>query len=146
MSKKTIKMVCYGPIAFNSKYNSPWEDVWINYKIKRKVIQEGPCFICGVDSEIEREEWMIEKYPEHAEYRGSRLKELYKIKERFLAGEEFVILEPVRKGMPNIYINRDKMFRKDVEDATEWHLKRTGALKSKPRFKWFKPDFLLIPT
>lgn len=146
-------MICYGPVALNKNENSPWEDVWLEYEIRRKIIKEGPCFVCGVDGEIRHQKDMIEfvgrkkgdKKNINKEYYEEELERLNKIKERFDAGEKF-ICDNWESGLPNIYINCKEMRRKEIEEATDWYLREKEVLKSKPRFKWNKPKFIVVPT
>jgi len=139
--KKTIRVSCYGPIALYPEYMSPWEDIWITYKVRRKKVHKGPCFIAGVDDEIEKENFFIEKLG-HTD--REILDDLLAIKKRFDAGEKYVIQND--DDMPNIYINCDGLTKKEVEKAIEWYLRKKDVLESIPRFRWNKPKFIAIPV
>lgn len=46
--QKRIRCYCHGPIAFGSRYKSPWEDVWLKWKGKpgRAVYRAAPTLMC----------------------------------------------------------------------------------------------------
>ena len=142
--KKTIRVKCYGPIALYPDAGSPWEDVWITYNVRRKKIYKGPCFIAGVDDDIENERYMIEHFPKYRETYQGELESLLEIKRRFDYGEKYVIQDD--NNIPNIYINCEGITKKEVEKAIEWYLREKGVLGSIPRFRWNKPEFIVITT
>jgi hypothetical protein len=144
--KKTIKMICYGPIACGPKYQSPWEDVWIEYFIgKGKIKQEGPCIIGYHDLENEISIKQSLPVKRHSDWLDNYIKELLYIKDRFLKGYRFGCVN-FQTGTPNIYVNKELINRKLAEEAVAWYLKEKGILKSEPRFKWKKPFIIIEPV
>ena len=139
MSKKTIRMICFGSIAFDPKSESPWEDVWLRYKVKRKLVCEGPCFVSrqALDGDI----WRAERYVAQTK----ELAFLIGVRDLFDSGGEFAA-DNWTSGLPNIYVNYKHLCRRDIEAATEWYLREKGVLKSDARFRWNKPDFFAFPV
>lgn len=144
MSKKTIRMICFGPVAVDPRNGSPWEDVWLRYKVRRKLVREGPCFVSrtALESDIWIEEEMLKDGFKREEL---QLDELVNIKNNFDAGLDY-FCDDWNNGIPNIYINKETICRKDIEDATAWYLREKGVLKSGVRFNWNKPDFTIVPV
>ena len=146
MSKKTIRLTCYGPITLG--YTSYWEDVWIKYCLgKKRKISEGPCIIglYDLESEISTYKDLVNKLPEYPDYK-KKLQEVLNIKEYFLNGGKFSTLGPI-SSTPVICVNKEVINKRDAEEAIEWYLIKKGILKSKPRFQWKKisNDIIVIP-
>ncbi len=145
MSKKTIRMFCYGPITLSPKYESPWEDVWIKYHQRRKVISEGPCVVGTIelDSQIRLEESLMKDHP--SEWRDEHLKDLLRIKSEFSEGNRFALLDlTMQSGTPDIFVNQEWITRSTAEEAIAWYLRKKGVLKTNPRFRWWKNKDLII--
>lgn len=142
MNKKTIMLICYGPVGLDPRNSSPWEDVWIEYEVNRKKISEGPEMICGVDDEIKtmkrKIDYNIKKYGEADDWGLKELNLLLDVKKRFDAGDKYFICGNIEKRLPTIYINCAEMRQKEVEEAIEFYLRQKGVLKSEPRFIWKK--------
>jgi hypothetical protein len=141
-------MICYGPIACGSQYQSPWEDVWIECSLgKRKILKEGPCIVGAYDleSEIRMQRELDEKHP--SEWRDDYLENLLRIKSEFSQGNRFALLDSSMKtGTPDIFVNQKWIDRRAAEEAIEWYLRKKGILKSEPRFRWKKPDIVVTPV
>lgn len=149
MAKKTIKMICFGPIAVGPQYESPWEDVWIEYHLgKKKVVKEGPCIIGTYDlqSEINIQNKLSDSLP--SEWRDKHIDDLLRIKSEFSRGNKFALQDlEMKSDVPNIYVNTEWVTQKTAEEAIEWYLKKKGVLKGKARFNWRKPkDLVVTPT
>ena len=156
MTKKTIRMFCFGPVGLDAKCESPWEDVWLQYNIRRRIVKEGPCFmgVAALDSDIWSAERMIAESEKMSKRKGcanwrehqeERLDELLSIK-RHLESNRFYC-DNWESGLPNIYVaGRKYLNRKDVESATAWYLREKGVLKSEARFRWNKPRFVVMPV
>lgn len=156
MNKKTIRMFCHGPAALGPEYRSPWEDVWLQYKVRRRVVKEGPCFmgLAALYSDIWIEREMLKKTGEMSKRKGcadwqehheKRLNEYLEIK-RHLETEPFYC-DNWERSVNNIYIaGKSEIGRRDIEEATAWYLRKKGVLKSEPRFRWNKPDFIACPV
>lgn len=135
MSKKTIRLFCYGPIACDKQYQSPWEDVWIQYHDKRKVVKEGPC-IMGFGT-LKHDIEVAEKYKD-----TEHLEDLRRV-EVELKSSRFALIE-LNNGLVDIYTNAQYITRDSAEEAIDWYLRGKGILKSEPRFKWEKPGKLIV--
>ena len=65
---KKITVDCYGPIAHNKKYKSPWEDVWLSWTGKpgRTKYYLAPCLCSKTNVETDYQDTLMckEKYPE----------------------------------------------------------------------------------
>lgn len=156
MNKKTIRMFCFGPVAADPKADSPWEDVWLQYVMRRRIVKEGPCFVgmAGLDSDIWIEERAIADSEKMSRRKGcadwrehheERLNELLDIR-RHLESNRFHC-DNWESGLPNIYVAGKKYLnRKDIEMATAWYLREKGVLKSEARFRWNKPRFIATPV
>lgn len=146
MSKKAIRMVCYGPIAVSPEHQSPWEDVWIECAIgKKKRLKEGPCIIGTYDlnSEISIKEELGEKNP--CEWRDEYLKNLRRVKSEFSQGNRFALLDvEMQTGTPDIFVNQEMIDRAAAEEAIAWYLNKKGVLKSEPKFNWKRPGDLVV--
>lgn len=142
MSKKTITLICHGPVGLDPRNSSSWEDVWIQYEVGRKKISEGPEMVCGVEGEIEDAKWRIDycnrKYKKADKWNVEQLALLLEIRKRFEEGEKFAIGGCPEKGLPVIYINCAEMRQKEIEKGIEFYLRQKGVLKSEPRFVWKK--------
>jgi len=141
MAKKTIKMICFGPIAVGPQYQSPWEDVWIECCLgKRKRLKEGPCIVgtYALQSDINIQKKIIEDYP--PDWRDGNLNNLLRIKSEFSKGVRFALLDlEMKTGTPDIFVNQELIDRKAAEGAVAWYLEKKGVLKSEPRFSWRNP-------
>lgn len=142
--KKEVRMISYSYMAINSKAFAPWIDVWLVYKIKRKTISDGPCFICGVDNDLLSEIKLKKEFPDYAD--EEHLNELLEVKKAFDSGVEFAIGHIYSPGLFDIYINRPTMTKKDVEDATKWYLSKIGVLKGEAKFRWKRPRLFFNPA
>lgn len=147
MSKKTIKMICYGSIARGPRYQSPWEDVWIEYfSGKGRLKQEGPCIVGAYDlqNQIDMQKSIINKNPELRK-RDEYIESLQRVKSEFSQGNRFALLDvEMKTDTPDIFINQEWVDKKSAEEAVEWYLIKKGVLKSEPRFKWKKfKDFVI---
>jgi len=147
MNKKTIRIFCFGPVALSPEYESPWEDAWLRYKVKRKVIQEGPCFIGrqALDADIWLERKMLKEYPDRRNNEQYGLDFLISVANLLDSGEGF-FSDNWTSRLPNIYLNSPFLCRKNIEDATVWYLRQKGVLKSEARFRWNKPETIALPT
>jgi len=144
-NKKTIRCFCYGPITLHPKNESPWEDVWIQYKVRRKTVKEGPCFLSreALKGDIRFEKMLVEKHPNLAKHYN--VNELILIDSLFDTGIEYFV-DDSADGIPNIYINKPSITKDIVEEALTWYLRQKGVLKSVPRFQWKKPDIIVMPV
>lgn len=148
MSKKTIRVINYSPMAFvGSNYECFWDDVWIKYHVgKGKVVSEGPCIISRTDllNGIKTGKELRSKYVDYND--NWFLNELERIEDGFDDGNMFdVLIRPEwPNGIPDIFVNSEHISREVVEEAIEWYLRRKGVLKSEPRFVWSKPNIFLF--
>ncbi len=152
-NKKTIRLYSYSYLPLDQsgdKYTVSWDDVWVRLKINnKKVFQAGPCINAGIDEEIKRaklvHDAMTKKCFDSTVWH-SELTLLEKIRDLFSQGHMYYC-ESDKKidKLPNIYINKTELTKKDAEDAIEWWLRKIGLLKSVPRFQWNKPSFCITP-
>lgn len=143
-SKKTIRCFCLSPILCG--YSVGWDDVWLRFKSKRKIVKLAPC-ISGLDDlkyEISECQYMALHFPQ---YQDS--KEYYdavlSADRRFKDGESYFYYEP-EFGFPTIFVNKKHLVKKDFENAITWYLERKGYLCSEPRFQWKKYRAYSVPV
>ena len=140
--KKTITMVCYGPIGVSPQHYSGWEDVWIRYyQGKGKPVEEGPCIIGGRSLQFDIE--FAEKMHQDGYERQETIDELKDIQKQFDDGEPFAV-DDINNRLANIYVNKEVIKRKDAEQAIEWWLRKRGIVKSEVRFRWKKNKIMVI--
>lgn len=138
--KKTIRVSCYGVVNMDS----PWEDVWISFKKKRKKVYYAPTIIGRNDLEfcLKFEKELLSENPI---FEKSTLNEYEGILSEFEKGVRFSATK-IDTPFPDIYINKDMINKEYIEKAISWFLIKTGELKSEPRFRWNKnKDLVIIP-
>ena len=133
-SKKKIRCTCYGPIACGKEYVSPWEDVWISWKERRKTKRAA---LTVIGTEHTKSEY--EMAQEHYEETG----EAWWIDEAsknwpFPRGIEYFIFEG-----NNIYCNKQYINRNTTEEMIAAFL---GMKIEHLKFEWKRPKFIIIPT
>jgi len=140
MSKKTIKIKSHSHCAIYADYKTPWEDVWLELKVRRKKIYLAPCILSlsslKSDIEIEKEISQIRPY-------SKDLKRLLHILNELSSGCKYYI-EDFEDTTPNIYVGKEAIDRKAIEYALDFYLRQLGHLKSEPRFEWVKPRLCTI--
>ncbi len=146
--KKTVRIKGMTPHAVYRDYRSPWDDVWIDFKNRRRKVHFGPCIESSgnlrfaIESAerildyLIREDCSIESVTEQCEY----LAELEAIAQHFASGGEIFVHDVHEPGCPDIYIRGEYLTRGRIERALELFLRRRGYLKGAVRFSWVRPS------
>lgn len=154
-----VNVTCTGPIALSRKYSCIWEDVYINWNIKpgrknKKYL--APTLMSRTD--IERDIELLKKEQKSV---GKSYGSNINLDEVELCEEDEIeynkeILQELDKGnifiqkdmddstpdvvTPKEYIDRDEAERMLTKLLEEWF-----GLKN-IKFKWKRPNFVIIPT
>jgi hypothetical protein len=138
--RKKVKVSCHGPISLGNQYKSPWEDVWIRYKIKPgKSHQFWFTFISypSFQSDIELNNQCSKENPDldfsnESKYYEDILEHL-KSNDFYFNREAGDIISKAK------YIDRDL-----VEKLLDWYMKTKGYTNVK--YYWKRPDILVQPV
>jgi len=148
--KKTIRIRTLSPHAVYRDYRSPWDDVWIDFKMRRRRVHFGPCIessgnlMVAIDCaerslEVMRElDHRASSIAEQEEY----VDELRAIARHFADGGEFFVHDVHEPGCPDIYVRGEYLTRERIERALELFLRERGYLKGTVRFNWVRPSIL----
>jgi hypothetical protein len=111
--KKKVRVVCSSPCAIDSKYQTPWEDVWVMVNDRRKALSFGPCICSRSDlaGSIQEEKEVLKRHPELGDEQLINLEEI----ERRLEKEDAVICENGAADIPDIYVKEDKLSKASIE-------------------------------
>lgn len=141
---KKITVASYGPIAVSSKYESPWEDVYLSWTAKpgRKKYRIAPC-LCS-KSEAEREHRInLKCRAENPEMDWSD-----DINHSTLALEAIALkgiyIDGPDSDIPNVYSPAEFIDRIEAERMIAEVMKLHGF--NSIRCKWKRPKIVVIPV
>jgi len=165
VKKKQIEVESYDPVSVDPSYRASWLDLWVSYEVRRRKVREPCLTIISKDcleggirehakSLEHAREWLadlirrtggvhtkrVEYRREHVEYCEAQLAEHERLRDLVGTGVPFFWEE----RSTNIYAAAPCLTRATVEEALAWYLHEKGVLRSEPRFRWKRPDLLVV--
>jgi len=141
---KKITIRCYGPIALNRKYKSPWEDFYLSWTGKpgRKKYRLAPYLCSRPDIEWHhRRDLETQEKNEDADL-GQRILQDTLILEAL--GKGRIYIEDGDTYLPNVYTPAEFIDRAEAERLIAELMKLRGF--DKIRCKWKRPKVIVIPV
>lgn len=141
MHRNKKRVICsgHGPIFCGKQYKSPWEDVWIRWKERRKTKYHAPVLIslplARFDLSVAEE--LVKKYPEEKEFRDD-LVSLQGIISTLEAGAYYI--KDFDK-FPTLYTPKDYIDQAEAEKLLSMLLIEHKNLK----FDWRRPKIVVTP-
>lgn len=142
LPRKRVLISCYGPIAFDKKYGSPWEDISIRYKKRPgKPVNRWLTAISydALLQDIEFEKELIGEYPEHEEAYTKQLRKLENIQEKLKTDDIYY-----EDDEGNFYTTAKRITRAEAERLLDYFMKINGFTNIK--YVWKRPDFCVQPV
>jgi len=138
MSKKQVRVRCYGPIAYGKQYSSPWEDLFIMYKTGPGKSHYFWLTVVGM-SDLLKELKTVQELNE--EFSGAYVEEIKEFEDilKILSFQDF----HVDKEFKNIYSNKDLIDKKESNRLISEFMKIKGF--SNIHCRWKNPGFCITP-
>ncbi len=170
---KSIRVISMSYCAIDAQHTTPWEDIWLIFKDRRKTRRYGPCIISytHLENDLAHNKEMRDEHLAKIQTEESELVEFCDIKfevhhqsmidsyswtiqtyesakAELEAGADYVILDDqdLKNGCPNIITKASDLNRQVIEDALEWFLRQNRYLKPKSilHFKWKRPSLFIM--
>ena len=130
--RKIINVKCYGPIAAGPHYESPWEDVWLQWKGKpgRRKYSADPTLVGLHEALNDLKVAPAKDKPDQREV----LKQLKR--------QPYVV---EITNLTHVYTRAEQFNRAEAERMLAYYLKERHGIAN-PKFRWRKSTFRLMPA
>jgi hypothetical protein len=137
--RKKVKVCCHGPLGVGKQYKSPWEDIWIYYKIRPGkshhfwfTFISYPDFRRGAAFNIEcARDSTDADFSEEIAY-DERI-------EKYLETNDFHFNET----QGDFVVRQNYIDREVVENLLDWYMKSKGY--NDVKYKWKYPNIVVLP-
>jgi hypothetical protein len=145
MKKKRIRVFCHGPIAFGTRYESPWEDLHYSWKVRpgRPRVMSGFC-VESLDTALNEAAMQADferDYPQHADGEAQRQAE-----QAEAARRDGIAVNDWSHDYPTVSVAEDSVTRAVAERAMTWALTTHHGLRGPFKFAWRRPEHVVIPV
>lgn len=149
--RKHIRVRCYGPIAVDKSYESPWEDIWLRWRDRPGRARKATVTICGrgnLENDIDiQEKCLADAVREKKDYATECAADLAKLRGLLakLTTPESTALYPHDDddGCPDIYCGKEMLTRAEAERVMAQWLEQKHGLRNL-KFCWRRPRYMVV--